>query len=279
MYLAISMGSRIKKVLIVGALGGLGGATVRELTSIGYFVFAADINTKVLEEYANDSLVYPLVMDISDPISVDNTFKLISSQTSELDAIIHMAGVLAVGSVVEVEIDEIRKVLDINFFGVFQVNKKFFPMLINNKGKIVILSSETGVQTAAPFNGIYALTKYALEAYSDALRRELSFLEIKVIKIRPGAFKTSMTKGVEDLFESAEQRSFWFKKNINKGRSYLPSVYKKARDPKLLARKIANICKMQNPKTAYSFHPDLKRTLLEWLPIKWADKLIKKMLS
>lgn len=89
-----------------------------------------------------------------------------------------MAGILIVGYVVEVE-EEVQNALDISMLGVYRVNKKFLPLLMNNGGRIIIIGSGAAEQTAAQFNGIYTLTKYALEAYSDALRRELSFLNIK----------------------------------------------------------------------------------------------------
>ena len=266
-------------ILITGALGGLGRATVEQITKDNYFVFATDKDKEVLNHYKNRPMVCPLIMDITDKNSIENAFEKINSQTTELDAIINMAGKLIVGSVVEVSTDEVKRIMDVNLLGVYRVNKKFAPMLSNRTGKVIVISSETGKQTAAPFNGIYAMSKYALEAYSDALRRELIFLNIKVVKIQPGAFKTSMTKQVEDLFDNAENKSVLFKYNILKGKKYLPNVYKKANDPKVLAKKILRILKDPNPKTAYSFKQDIPRTLLELLPVKWADKLIKKILS
>ena len=268
-----------KKILVIGAMGGFGLATVSQLIKNNYYVFAADIDKDIVEKFKNNSLVSPLVMDITDPDSIERAYQYIFSETHDLDAIINMAGILIVGSVVEVEEEAVKNALDINLLGVYRVNKKFFPLLINTKGRIIIISSETARQTAAPFNGIYTLTKYALEAYSDALRRELSFLNIKVIKLQPGAFKTRMTKRVETLFSTAEKKSILFKKNLNKGKSYLPKIVQNANDPNLLAKKIVRILEVQYPRTVYSIKHDIPRTILEILPVKWTDKLIEIMLS
>ena len=123
------------------------------------------------------------------------------------------------------------------------------------------------------------MSKHALEAYSDALRRELAFLGIKVIKIQPGPFKTSMTKHAEALFVEAENNSVYFKQHIKRGIPYLPKVYKNANDPIHVAKNVLKALTVKNPKIAYLIKPDLLRLMLDKLPVRWADKLIKMALS
>jgi len=270
---------KAKNILITGAFGGIGIALLDLLIDRQWHIFACDINPSIPDKYRSHSQITSLTLDICDQNSLVKTFEIISNSTNQLDAIIHTAGILEVGSMVEIPIEKIQKILDVNLLGVYQVNKIFLPLILNSKGRILILSSETGKQTAAPFNGAYALSKYALEAYSDALRRELSFYDIKVIKFQPGAFKTTMTKQVENLFSKAENTSVLFKKNISKGRSYLPNVYKNAGAPKVLAKVMVKSLTTKNPKTAYTINQDSQRNFLEYLPIKWTDKLIKRVLS
>jgi len=268
-----------KQALIIGALGGLGSATIELLINNGWDVFAADIQQKVLTNYLEIDHITPIVMDVTNEDSIKETFKLISGQTGHLDAVIHMAGIIKVGSIAERPISDLKKVLEINLFGVYRVNKQFIPLLLERKGRIINLSSEVGKQTSAPFNGIYSISKHALEAYSDALRRELNFLGIKVIKIQPGPFKTNMTKNAEKLFIEAERSSIYFKRNLTKGISYLPKVYTNAHDPVYVAKTIKRALESANPKTAYSIKVDLTRSILNVLPVKWTDKLYKKILS
>jgi len=268
-----------KYILITGASGGLGSATIAELTKNHWHVFAADVNSSIIEKYKDNIGVTPVLLDVTNQNSVDNAFDLIKKQTSVIDAVINLAGILVVGSVVEIPIETIQKIIDINLLSAFRINQKFLPLLQKRKGRIINISSETGWQTAAPFNGAYALSKYALEAYSDALRRELAFLGIKVIKIQPGPFKTEMTRRVEEKFSKAEKESALFKRNLIKGQTYLPGVYKNAHDPVILAKTINRALNSKNPKTAYSLKPDRMRSFLEILPVKWADYLIKRALS
>jgi NAD(P)-dependent dehydrogenase (short-subunit alcohol dehydrogenase family) len=268
-----------KQALLIGATGGLGSATVKMLCNNGWHVFAADIGEDVFTFFENTGSITPLQIDITNAESVANTLQLVSGQTSHLDAIIHMAGILKIGSVAELPVTDLEKALDVNVLGIYSVNKKFLPLLLQRKGRIIILSSEVGRQTAAPFNGIYTISKHALEAYSDALRRELAFLGVNVIKIQPGPIKTSMTKHAAQLFAEAEKNSVFFKKNIAKGIAYLPKVYKQAGDPVIVAKAILKALESSRPKTAYLVRPDKMRMLLSLLPDKWADKLIKWILS
>lgn len=268
-----------KYILITGALGGLGSATISELSKKHWHVFATDVNSDILEKYEDHKWVTPILMDITDQNSIDFAFDTLTEITSGLDAIINLAGILVVGSMVEIPIERLQKIIDINLLGAYRTNQKFLPLILKRKGRIINISSETGWQTAAPFNGAYALSKYALEAYSDALRRELAFLGVKVIKIQPGPFKTEMTKHVEQKFAKAENESTLFKMNLAKGQTYLPEVYKNAHDPAILAKTIVKVLNTKKPKAAYSLKPDRMRSLLEILPVKWADKLIKRALS
>lgn len=273
------MKNNSKNILITGSSGGLGTATIAELTKIHWHVFATDANPNILEKYKDNDWVTPVIMDISVQSSIDKAFDTIAEQTPGLDAIINLAGVLVVGSVIEIPIETIQKIIDINLLGTYRTNQKFLRLIMNNKGRIFNISSETGWQTSAPFNGAYALSKYALEAYTDALRRELAFLGVNVIKIQPGPFKTEMTRRVEEKFLEAEKESTLFKKNLAKGQKYLPGVYKNAHDPVILAKMITRILNSKNPKATYSLKPDRMRSFLEKLPVKWADFLIRRALS
>jgi NAD(P)-dependent dehydrogenase (short-subunit alcohol dehydrogenase family) len=268
-----------KTALVVGAMGGIGKETVHQLAKKGWIVFAADIDERVLRVFESEENITPVQLDVSDQESVDKAYEFVGARTDGLDAIINMAGVLRIGAMVEMPISDLQYSMEINLFGVFRVNKRFLPMVMKQKGRIIMLSSEVGTQNAAPFNGAYAATKHALEAYSDALRRELGFLGIYVIKIQPGPIKSEMTRGAERLFVMAEQDSRYFKKNISKGMSYLPKVYRQASQPVLVVKAIVRALESSHPRTAYPVKRDLFRRLVDYLPVRWADWLIKTMLS
>lgn len=269
----------MKYAIVTGACGGLGQAAVNRLTRAGWYVYAADINPEVNKLYFENSQVTGIVIDSTDENSVHEVFDQVAPNVKGLDAIVHLAGLLEVGSVAEVPAKIARRVMDVNLMGVYNVNRQFLPLILKQKGRIIIVTSETGVHTAAPFNGIYAMSKYALEAYADALRRELAFLGIRVIKIRPGAFKTGMTGKVTRLFTEAAKESVYFKPNLASGMRYLPEVYNKAHTPGILAGIILRALTAARPHITYSIRLDPLRTFMEYLPVRWADTLIRKVLS
>ena len=268
-----------KTALVVGALGGLGRVTVNELVRNGWYVFAADRDEKVFKVFSSESNIHPVHLDVTMQESVDEAFKYIEARIDGLDAIINVAGVLQIGAMVEIPIEEFQLAMEVNLFGVFRVNKRFVPMVLKRKGRIIILSSEVGTQMAAPFNGVYTATKHALEAYADALRRELNFLGIRVIKIQPGPIRSEMTRGAENLFVRAVEDSKYFKMNISKGLPYLPRVYRRASDPIHVAKAVLRALESKRPRIAYPVKRDLSRRLVDYLPVQWADWLIRTMLS
>jgi NAD(P)-dependent dehydrogenase (short-subunit alcohol dehydrogenase family) len=195
-----------------------------------------------------------------------------------LDAIVNFAGILAVGSMVDIEEDTLQRVLDVNLMGTFRVNREFFPLVNNRQGRIVNISSETGWQSGAPFNGAYATSKHAIEAYSDSLRRELALLDIPVVKIQPGPFKTDMVSGIEGQFDRAIEGSGYFKDVLQRMKLMAVKAGGEGHDPALLASVIFHVLTVAKPKAAYSVKPDVKRMVLNYLPTRWADALLKKVL-
>lgn len=262
-----------KTVLITGAGGGLGHATSERLLASGWQVFEADISKEMLRSSMHDPDAVPIVMDVTDRESIESAYEAVTSQTDRLDGIVNFAGVMGVGSLTDIPEERLARVLDINVMGTYRVNKRFLPLVEAAKGRIVNISSETGWQSAAPFNGPYAMSKHAIEAYSTALRRELALLDIKVITIQPGAFRTDMVAGIEPAFTAAEAETPKFATVLRKLKSLAAKEIESARDPDLLAQVIENALTVKRPKPVYSVKPDKLRSALERLPLRAADGL------
>ncbi|MDH3625287.1 MAG: SDR family NAD(P)-dependent oxidoreductase [Myxococcales bacterium] len=262
-----------RTALITGAAGGLGHATVERLVMDGWQVFATDINPDMLRASAHDPDIVPVLMDVTDRQSIRNAFDAISSRTDHLDGIVNFAGIMGIGSLTDIPEERLWQVLDVNVMGTYRVNKKFLPLVMAAGGRIVNVSSETGWQTAAPFNGPYVMSKYAIEAYSDALRRELALLGVKVVKIQPGPFKTAMVAGIERAFDQAESETTNFAKVIRKLKRLAAKQINTAHDRDILAQVVEKALTTKNPKPVYSVKPDRLRTSLEKLPLRAADEI------
>jgi len=268
-----------RTALITGAGGGLGHALVERLVMNGWKIFAADISTDLLRSSMHDPDVVPIAMDVTDNESIRSAYDTITSRTDHLDGIVNFAGIMGVGSLTDMPEERLARILDINVMGTFRVNKKFFPLVEAVKGRIVNISSETGWQSAAPFNGPYAMSKYAIEAYSSALRRELAIVDVKVVTIQPGAFRTNMVEGIERAFTQAESETTKFASVLGTLKGLAAKTIKSAHDPDILAQVIETALTTKRPKAVYSVKPDRARSALEKLPLRAADQVYLTLLK
>jgi NAD(P)-dependent dehydrogenase (short-subunit alcohol dehydrogenase family) len=262
-----------RSVVITGAAGGLGSATVRRLAGNGWQVFAADLDSPALQGLAGD-LVVPVAVDVTDEASVDALAKRVSAEAPALDAVVNFAGILGIGPLVEIDAADFRRVIDVNLVGGFLVNRALFPLLVEAKGRIILMSSETGWQTAMPFNGPYAISKHAVEAYGDALRRELALLDVSVVKVQPGAFRTGMVASITDRFEALANRSAHYGRVLRLAQKRIPQEERRAGNPDDLAALIEKVLTVRRPRPAYRIHTNPQAAALNALPTRVVDRLL-----
>jgi NAD(P)-dependent dehydrogenase (short-subunit alcohol dehydrogenase family) len=268
-----------KHVFITGGAGGLGGRTSRSLAERGWHVFAADLPGETLDEIGGIPGIDAVPLDVTDTANIEAARCSVDDRTDGLDGIVNFAGILAIGSMAEMPVETFERVIDVNLLGTFRVNRELFPLLEARKGRIVNISSETGWETVPPFNGAYAISKHAIEAYSDALRRELMFLGIHVVKIQPGPFKTEMVSGIEAAFDRAAAHSTRFGEMLRGVKDLAVGEQQKAHDPAIIAEVVHEALTAARPKIAYSVKPDFARALLSYLPDGWVDGVLKRVLG
>jgi NAD(P)-dependent dehydrogenase (short-subunit alcohol dehydrogenase family) len=188
-----------KTVVITGVSTGIGFATAQVLIERGYRVFgsvrkAAD-GIRVQQALGPDFT--PLLFDVTDTDALPAAVAQVQAAVGEhgLAALINNAGVAGAGPLMHVPLQEVRQVFDINVFGLLAVTQAFLPLLgaragaTHAPGRIVNLSSISG-GLVFPLVTVYAMSKHAVEALSDGLRRELSIYGIGVSALEPGVIKT-----------------------------------------------------------------------------------------
>lgn len=255
-------------VLITGAGGGLGGATAQLFTDRDWQVFGADVVAPVAGTAVH--------LDVTDAASCAAAAKQVAEAAPDgLRAVVNFAGVLEVGPLVEISEPRMQRIVDINILGTYRVNKAMYPLVRAGRGRIVNISSEVGRQRALPLNGPYALTKHAIEAYSDALRRELMFVNVPVVVIQPGPFRTAMTGGITDRFADAAGEASDFSRLVAKVGRLARNEGTKAHDPAVLAEIVWTAVTTSRPKQRYSVRPDRRRDLLDHLPAGVVDRLLR----
>ncbi len=179
-------------VIITGASTGIGAATARELARRGFHVLAGVRRDRDADTIRGPD-IEPRIIDITNPEHIRAMATRVHEdpQGRVLRALVNNAAI-AVNAPVEVfAIDAWRRLFEVNLFGHIAVTQALLPALIRSEGRVVNISSVGGKIAMATY-GPYASTKFALEAVSDSLRRELAPLGVQVVVVEPGAVRTEM---------------------------------------------------------------------------------------
>ena len=182
-------------ILITGASTGIGLHATSLYIRHGYSVLAGVRSAQDAERLSKSfgDQVIPLMMDVTKEDEVLEAVREAEKHIGEhpLVAIINNAGIVISGAVLYIPLDEWRRQFEVNVLGSVRVTQHFFPLLKKTHAndshpkRIINMSSVSGL-FASPFLGPYAASKYALEAVSDSLRRELFMYDIQVVLIEPG---------------------------------------------------------------------------------------------
>ncbi len=266
-------------VIITGASSGIGEATARELARRGFHVLAG-----VRRDQDADAIrglgIEPLILDITNPDHIRALAARVHEdpQGRAVRALVNNAGI-GVNAPVEVfAIDEWRQLFEVNFFGHIVVIQTLLPALIRSKGRVVNISSVGGKIAMATY-GPYAGTKFALEAISDALRREVESLGVKVIVVEPGAVKTEMLGRVASTGEritsgmTTEQRGRYatlMHAIISQAQAAIPTGVSAEEAGRVIADAIAS----KRPRTRYTVGREAALLpLLAILPDRMLDRI------
>lgn len=182
-----------RAVLITGASSGIGRMTAERLARSGYFVYAGARKQGDIEALNSIENVKAVRLDVTIQEDIDAAVDLIDSEGRGLWGIVNNAGVNLIAPLIEADESELEFVFDVNVFGVFRVTKAFAPMIIDSGGRIVNISSISGVLSGGLNGyGMYAMSKHAIEAFNDQLAWELGPLGVFVSAIEPGNFATQI---------------------------------------------------------------------------------------
>ncbi len=183
-----------KNVLITGGSSGIGLACARLFATQGYRVYAcARSQGRQAQTFPSGGQIFPVIMDVCREDSVAAAVDSVIGDAGEIGILIHCAGMGIAGAAEDTPDAAARKQMDVNYFGVLNVNRRVLPhMRRSGRGLILMTGSVAGI-FPIPFQSHYSSSKFALEAYARALRMELHEHRIKVMLIEPGDTKTGFT--------------------------------------------------------------------------------------
>lgn len=260
-------------VLITGSANGLGLATAKYFADNNHIVYSCDI---VKSQPYNNIKSYEL--DVTNIHQLNNLKQLFEIESVNFDLIINFAGIYNIGSFLEKDLLKIKQIIDVNLLGAINVNQTFYPLL-TNKGKIIIITSELASLDPLPFNGLYSVSKIALDAYAQSLRQELNLKGQKVITVRPGAFNTNLSKGSLEATKKLVEETTLYQKQSKKFLKIVEMFMGTPKKPEILSKYIYKVSLKKHPRYIYTKNRNIGLGILGKLPKKLQCFIIKIILK
>lgn len=192
-----------KSVLVTGCSSGIGLESALELKRQGFQILAACRKPDDVARMEGMGFT-GILLDLDNPQSVDKAADSVIALThNRLFGLFNNAGYGVYGPLSSISRAQMAQQFSTNFFGIHQLTMRLLPaMTPHGEGRIVMTSSVMGL-ISTPGRGAYAASKYALEAWSDALRMELRDSGVKVSLIEPGPIRTRFTENVNQTSDKA----------------------------------------------------------------------------
>jgi NAD(P)-dependent dehydrogenase (short-subunit alcohol dehydrogenase family) len=278
----------MQSVVITGASTGIGFSAARVLIDKGFRVFGsvrkqADAERLTRELGAN---FVPLLFDVTDEAAVLAAARKVREALGgeRLAGLVNNAGIAVAGPALEVSLDDYRRQMDINVMGPIIVTRAFAPLLGTDAelkgppGRIVMMSSVSG-KNSNPLIAPYSMSKHALEAFSESLRRELLLFGIDVIIIGPAAVKTPIWDKARDVDVSVYANSPYFKA-LQTMRTYMLQLGATGLPAERLGELVHRVLTIPRPKVRYAIsNQRLQMAMLAVLPKRLLDRVIGKRLG
>lgn len=192
---AKSIDLKDKAVLVTGASSGIGRSIAETLASKGAFVYAGARKQKDIDELSQLKNIKGIRLDVTKPNEIIAAVELVKKEGRGLYGLVNNAGVFFHAPLIEVAESELQFMMDVNVFGPYRVTKAFSPLIIASNGRISNISSIAGI-AAGPMFGPYAMSKFAIEAFSESLSHEMKKFDVQVSVVEPGNFKSNIMKNM-----------------------------------------------------------------------------------
>jgi short-subunit dehydrogenase len=272
----------MKWILVTGASTGIGRAAAEFLAEKGFGIYAGARKKEDLENLSKIENVVSVKLDVTRNDNIEQVYELIRERNTGLFGLVNNAGIGIIGPLMELSDTDITHQLDVNLVGVHRVTKAMFPFILESKGRIINISSINGL-ISMPYYGPYCTSKFALEGYSDALRRELMFHGIKVIVIQPGLTESSIWEKGADSIEKLKENlegSIFLDRGVKFGEDLLKTVKTSAISATKIAEGVYTSLTIDNPKNRYLItENNFRNKIMLKMSSKKIDDKIKKNLE
>lgn len=276
-----------RAVLLTGAAGGVGVATVRALVDKGFRVYAGvrgldgELGGVARAELSSTPNVHVLQLDVTDADSVARAAGVVRANGDDrLHAVVNNAGIIVQGPLELVPEAELRHQFDVNVFGPALVTQEFLPLLRKGRGRLINVTAVTA-RVAGPFFGPVSASKAALASLSDALRVELAPWNVPVVVIEPGGVETQIfTKSAaaadKAIASLPKERVALYDEQLRIIDAMTAAM--KLAPPTIVADAVVRALTVSRPKPRYTVGPDVRLLgLLARLPLRTRDRMVARV--
>ena len=276
-------------VVVTGSSTGIGYHTSKKLIENGYRVFGSVRNDSDAIKVSNElgSIFIHLLFEFTDEKAVKNSVKKVDDllDGQKLSGLVNNAGIGVLGAIQNLTSDEFKYQFDVNLLGVFHCTQAYLDLLGADKnrtgapGKIINISSISG-EIGMPFMSAYNMSKFGLEGFSDAIRRELMLFGFDVVVIAPGPVKTPIWKkfNKDEMLKRYDNSAF--RESITKVMKFTEKLESAGVPADIIGDRVLSI--LNNTKTNSRYRIDATRTqnlLLQYLPKRFTDKMVAKQMK
>ncbi len=267
-----------KVILITGASSGIGFDAAQTLAQQGHCVFAAARRTELMEPLKAYG-VHVIKMDVTDEKSMKDGVETLIQAMGHIDVLINNAGYGYFGAIENVPMEDARRQLEVNVFGLARLTQLVLPYMRQQKSGRIINTSSIAGKMVFYMGGWYNITKYSVEAFSDALRMEMKPYGIDVVMIEPGAIKTDWgIIAARHLKESSEGTAY--EASGNQWAHNMDWFYKTnlLSSPSVITKAIVRAVNSRHPKARYcrGRFSIIGRIAHAIMPARWWDALMRQ---
>ena len=261
----------MKTALIAGAAGGMGKACAQRFLREGWTVYGLD-----LRDPGVPGLCF-LRADLTDEADIEAAFRAVGAGVRRLDAVVHMAGIYDLNSLVEMPDADVQRIFGVNLFAAWRVNRIFLPLL-GEGSRIVVTSSELAPLDPLPFTGVYAVTKAAADKYALSLRMELQLLGIGVSVLRPGAVDTGMLDVSRTRLDAFCGSTTHYGVDAARFRRIVQGFEARPVSPDAVAALAYRAVTAKRPRPVYGINRQPLLSLFSALPVRWQNAAVRLIL-
>lgn len=265
-------------VIVTGVSTGIGYAIAKFLLDRNYIVLGSVRKQEDAHRLATDFGEHfkALLFDVTDEPAIEKARIEVEQllKGKKLSALVNNAGIALGGPLKYLPSAEVKKQLDVNVVGLLAVTRAFLPYLENpnRPGKIINISSVSGI-LVSPFTGLYSASKFAVEALTHGLRRELYFHGVTAVSIQPGPIKTPIWDKALS-FAGQYDHTEYGKVLANMDR-FIKKTEQNAIPPESVAKVVYRAITARKPRATYLVMKGaFFARILSWLPHRWVDKML-----